>query len=452
MGRKASRSAPRRSWLAAIALAPAVLQAEGPASPVRYDVEGFDARAVEAAARSGAPVELRFFGASHRMQLEPSAVRSDRLQARAGSLGAERSVYLPEPRTFKGRLEGDPDSMVRLSAGSRGLRGYIRSSSGWTFIEPFAAPPGTAGAGLEDLDALGGAGGASPHKVYTEGDLDPGFLGHCGEPVRLDPAVPGPAHEAEPGAAAEVRAPRQGAEGAELLVLELAVDADFELYQLYGDGAAAEIESVINMVDGIYERDLGISIQIVSINVWDAEPDPYDSMDSGSLLSELRTHWNAQNGAVSRDAAHLFTGKELDGSTVGIAYVSVVCSTSVAYALSQDLGSEALMPLLVAHEIGHNLGANHDPSGSTPRYIMYPSLGFTNLDQFSEASADEVADYVAAVSCLASEGGGESDPPPGDGGGGGGGGGGGPVDPFLVVVLAGAAAARRILGSRGEHG
>ena len=80
---------------------------------------------------------------------------------------------------------------------------------------------------------------------------------------------------------------------------------------------------------------------------------------------------------------------------------------------------------------------------------MYPSLGFSNLDEFSALSKADIADYVDGVSCIALEGGGSnvSNPPPGGGnGGGGGGGGGGPVDPALLVILGGGALAWKSMG------
>jgi predicted Zn-dependent protease len=231
-------------------------------------------------------------------------------------------------------------------------------------------------------------------------------------------------------------------------VFELAVDADFEFYSTHGGGTLAEIESTLNIVDGIFQTDLNLTLQLVSSHIWDAEPDPYTSTSSGTLLQEFRNHWNANFAGVTRDAAHLFTGKDLDGATVGIAYVGVVCSTNVAYSLSQDLASDALMPLLVAHEVGHNLGANHDPDSSPVRYIMYPSLSLSNLDEFSDLSKTEIGTYTGGVTCLAlADPNDPGDPPPGGGGGtgggGGGGGGGGPVDPLLLVLLAGGALCSR---------
>jgi hypothetical protein len=214
------------------------------------------------------------------------------------------------------------------------------------------------------------------------------------------------------------------------------VDADFEFYSTHLDGTLAEIEGIINLVDGIYEVELGISVEIVAAQIRDSEPDPYDSTNPSTLLDQLRSQWNSHHGGIARDTVHLFTGKDLDSSTVGIAFMSVVCNTGAAYGLSQDLGSDALMPLLVAHEMGHNLGAAHDPTGTTVRYIMYPSVSSLNLDEFSPESKTAIASFVDGTSCLAID---PGTPPPApmpppQGGGGGGGHGGGPVDPLVAAI------------------
>ncbi|MCH2374560.1 MAG: M12 family metallo-peptidase, partial [Planctomycetes bacterium] len=83
-----------------------------------------------------------------------------------------------------------------------------------------------------------------------------------------------------------------------------------------------------------------------------------------------------------------------------IAFVGVVCFTPAAYALSQQMSTNSLMPLLVAHEIGHTFGSDHDTTGTSPRYIMYPNLGVSNLEQFSPSSREQITSYIAKESCV----------------------------------------------------
>jgi hypothetical protein len=91
------------------------------------------------------------------------------------------------------------------------------------------------------------------------------------------------------------------------------------------------------------------------------------------------------------------TGKNLDGSVVGIAYVSVICSTA-AYGLSQAdcCGSLACGADLVAHEMGHNWSASHCGCSG---YTMNPSL--TCGGQFNPIeTAPSIMSFRDARSCL----------------------------------------------------
>jgi hypothetical protein len=85
-----------------------------------------------------------------------------------------------------------------------------------------------------------------------------------------------------------------------------------------------------------------------------------------------------------------------------------------------------------------------------PRYIMYPVLSATNLDEYSPESKAAISSYTSGLACLA-----ElnptppppsSEPPPAPTKRSGGGGG-GPVDPVFAIILGAAA----LLGKRYGH-
>ena len=176
-----------------------------------------------------------------------------------------------------------------------------------------------------------------------------------------------------------------GSEGASTVtassvkIAELACDADFEYYLDYGSVAAVQsrIENVINAVNIQYERDVGIRHQITTILVRTAEPDPYSSTDALTLLNQFRNHWNANHGNISRDVAQLFTGKEIDSSTIGIAWLNAIC-TSYGYGLVQsDFNNNfSCATDLSAHELGHNWGADHCDCTS---YTMNPYITCANV-------------------------------------------------------------------------
>ena len=345
------------------------------------------------------------------MLLAPVDLRSYRFRVSTRSVSGERTVYKSPPKTFSGTVVGDPGSVVRLSVTKNGIRGYIRTEENWIFIRPM--PTGAA---------------EGEHMVFNETDLEGAVAGSCASVhPSEDASVSGP-----------VSSPATAAAEGDPDVLELAVDADFEYFSIFGAGTVAEIEAIMNEVAGIVEPELGLTIELVHINVWEDNTDPYQSTDPNGLLDELRGHWNTL-GNIQRDCVHLLTGKNLDGFTVGIAFVGAVCNLPSAYGLTQNLSLNSLVPVVVAHELGHNLGADHDPDNSATRYIMYPSISGSTIRQYSDQSKTVIDNYLASVSCVLPADG--TSPAPN--GGGGGGGGGGPVDPLLLMVLASALTYRR---------
>ncbi len=197
--------------------------------------------------------------------------------------------------------------------------------------------------------------------------------------------------------------------------LEIATEADFEYFTAYGSQSNARIAAVMNAADTIYQRDLSIDIVIKSQHVFTSALQPYVSTDSGDLLTEFLTYTNTNEQLGAADAFHLFTGKNIDGSVIGIAYLSVICSApSFSYGVTQDFGNSTY--LVFAHEIGHNLGANHDSSSAN---VMAPAVSSSNTS-FSTTSRNEIANHIAGSgSCMASvddpdDGGGDDDDDPAD--------------------------------------
>ena len=175
--------------------------------------------------------------------------------------------------------------------------------------------------------------------------------------------------------------------------------------------------------------------------------------DSSALLDELGLLRRERSALVATGLTHLFTGRNFDGDTAGVAYTLSLCSPRYAASLTQAHNSAALDTLITAHEIGHVFGAPHDGTeqcASTPQnqYIMTPMLS-TSVTSFSQCSLDEIDKVIDSYSCVKAVAPAEPAPPappappPADDGGGGGG---GSLDPFsLLLLLALLVAGRRRL-------
>ncbi len=202
------------------------------------------------------------------------------------------------------------------------------------------------------------------------------------------------AETATPGVAG---APATAAAGA-LREIELGTEEDALFVSQTGSAAAANARAlaIVNMINGIYETDLGLTNKVVVQRTYTGS-DPYTTTEAGALLDQFRAEFFA-NVATPYDDALLFSGRNFDGSTVGIAWVDATCS-QYRYGVNQYLNQDAyLTSLVAAHELGHNLGAGHSTDGG----LMSPSIN-PAVDYFSASSKAEIASYVNSSSgnCLA---------------------------------------------------
>ena len=176
-------------------------------------------------------------------------------------------------------------------------------------------------------------------------------------------------------------------------VLTIEAFSDLEWNNLYGNLSEHEIASVINTAEAIYEQQLGIRFKIVSISTLTTRP---TSDNAGDILTSFRTSGVT---VANANTHHLFTGKDMQGSTIGIAYVSAICwAPEYAFGVSQSYG--VLTSVVFAHEIGHNLGAGHDSSSAG---IMNPMIG-PNATNFSLKSISDITNHLAHFgSCILDE-------------------------------------------------
>lgn len=327
-------------------------------------------------------VQLPLEGAQVTLRLRPNSVRAPSYEVRA--YGADGTYTIAEPtpeNTYEGEVaEWGGGSRVGASLRDEGLDAVMIASGGqrW-FIEP--------------LRAIDPRAPRSDHVLYRGDDVLPNE-GTCGGPFEASGLPDGGGPE--------------GGCGASVCVAELGCDADFEYYTDWGSSVANvqnRINLVINTMNTQYINQVGIRHQITTILVRTAEPDPYSSTSPSTLLSQFRSEWLNNQGAIPRDLAHLFTGKNLDGSVIGIAWdLGVVCTTS-AYCLSESdcCGSLACATDLSAHELGHLWNGQHCTNGANS--TMAPSI--TCVNSFLGCLPDSVGLIVGhrdTRTCLSPEG------------------------------------------------
>jgi hypothetical protein len=193
-------------------------------------------------------------------------------------------------------------------------------------------------------------------------------------------------------------------------LLELATDADWEWFQMYGANSNAEILTNLNMVEGVYISTFNMQFTIVFQNVWQTSSDPYTAAGSPSsdILAEIREEWEVNNAtfmAVDRDLMHLFSAKNHGGllGSVSGGLPSVCSNPSQAHGFTADRNGAFLT---TAHEIGHNFNGVHaDGVGCGMEGASIMCQGLEKSLYFSAASCTTIGDYINANgSCIVNDG------------------------------------------------
>ncbi len=292
-------------------------------------------------------VPIKLGGLDYQLKLWPHDNRAKDFKVLVqGADGQLREVVPPVPRTYQGTVltaDGEPvdGTVVACSIVNRQLRGMV-----WiNFREDLPGPqirytitP------LSDIDRSA----AKPLHVVTD-NFALKLLPYTCEEVQIE-------HD-------------DGGDGVSMQatgnkICDIAFDADYEFYQLSGSSVpnvVYDIENTLQSVEMIYQRDCQISYEVPAIIVRTTVNDPYSTTVGATVLSQMRTEWNNNQALIRRDLAQLITGRDLDGTLIGISYIGVVCTLTDAYGVNELEYSPyfELRVALLAHEIGHGWNAVH---------------------------------------------------------------------------------------------
>jgi len=304
---------------------------------------------------------------------------------------------------LKGRLAGRPGSWARIARHGENLSGMFFDGSELYAIEPWADVAAQALGGRRSNDG-------QINVIYRLRDimLPPDAAG-CG-PATSNAEVSG--DTAFSDLLLELgELPAFAAQGANRQILLQAV-VDYEFFDRWGTDTEAQILSRLNVVDGIFSDQFDLEIEVGTLDIFDTESDPFTSSDPKELLEELSDYRAASS--TGDGLTHLFTWRNLDGTTRGIAYLGSACLSRFGASLSQQfLSSVTTGALIVAHEIGHNFGAQHDgeapddpglpnPCESVPQsFLMAPIIGSSST--FSQCSLNTMEAFLSLpqASCVA---------------------------------------------------
>ena len=262
-------------------------------------------------------------------------------------MAPELAAKYPQIRTFKVFGVDDMSASGRIDITPLGFHGMIETSAGRVFIDPEDFR-------LQDHIYRTRFGAGQPRAGFS-----------CG--VVHEPSATGASSITGLKTANRV--------SGSLLQYDLAVAVTLEYHQYFGDIVAnttGAINTTINRVNFVYERDHGIRLLLVANN-----DDIYETSESGLLDNEdnfqllgqvnswIDTRLTGGDGAY--DIGHIFSRPTLLNSG-GVANIGAVCdSNRKAGGVSGLSGpsGDAFDIDLVAHEIGHQFDAEHSFNGAT---------------------------------------------------------------------------------------
>ena len=348
----------------------------------KFNVVRISSAQTESLIGRGKVLQLSIDGSSFELNVTPNDLRAENYRAEnTGAAGSTPIEGLPV-NTFRGKVAGHDDSDVRLTIDANRTTGYFRIGADKYFVEPASK--------YSSLAAKGES------VVYRAEDslVDRSFACEADVPTRIKMGD-------------RMLSSQNLALATTMRRFEIATEADHEFVNQIGSAAAAnaEILSILNMVEGTYSAELNLRIRVTFQHTWTVA-DPYAGANTNAILTNFLNYWNANYpvSGYARNAAHLFTAKP-NTLSLGIAYIGVVCqSRNYSYGLSGYINSAPAKYLITAHELGHNLGAQHaDATQNCANTIMNASLSGSTPMTFCAYSQSQINSYVSSsASCLIS--------------------------------------------------
>ncbi|HKQ47647.1 MAG TPA: M12 family metallo-peptidase [Phycisphaerae bacterium] len=350
-------------------------------------------------------VDVALDGQMHAIRLTPYTMRSEDFQVLVpDASGALVPTEIPDALTYRGYLTAEPQSQVAASIiDGKSHMTILRADGEIWNVQPIQT--GALRAGLPD----------DLHAVYKARDVI-GGEGDCGV-AGLPVQIPSPNGGGEPAVIPEGGGPRIANRRCRIVF-----DTDVEFYQANGSSISAtvtDIEMIMNQVGLIYQNQVAISYYETAVIVRTAIPQPYSSFNADTLLCQFGENWNNNLPSFPRNVGHLFTGKDLNGTTVGLGWIGAICAgnfnncnpsgSSLAYSLVQSQFSTTLASRVQdsAHELGHNWNACHCNTGgncgggtSNPNNCGIMTSNISGQSTFDAAAMTAITSWRDSASCL----------------------------------------------------
>ncbi len=255
-------------------------------------------------------------------------------------LAPQVAAEFPEIKTYRGQGLDDATLTARLGWTAAGFHAIVLGADTTVYIDPYATGDTVHYLTYDKRDAERPE-GAEPFRCQVDGsDARP--------TVRALPIATG----------ATLRTYR----------LALAVTAEYTGAAGSATLAMSRMTATLNRVNGIFERDLAVRTTLVSgssLIYTNAGTDPYTNNDGAAMLSQNQATIDSVIGTANYDIGHVF-------STGGGSVATLRSTCAAAFKARGVTGAsspvgDAFDVDYVAHEMGHQFGANHPFNGTSAK-------------------------------------------------------------------------------------
>ncbi|MCK7589584.1 GEVED domain-containing protein [Subsaxibacter sp. CAU 1640] len=312
----------------------------------------------------------------------------------ASVMDAELQARYPEIRSYAGQGVDDPTAVIRFSISPLGFQSMrLSANQPASFIEPIT----------QDLTS---------YSVYKRADIRTAYNDfECKVTDVMNKNINGVA--------------MRNADDGVLRRYRLAMSVTGEYTQYFGGTKAlalSAINATMTRVNGVFENDFNVTMVLISntdaVIYTSASSDPYSSNDS-QWNSQLQSTLNSVIGNSNYDIGHLMGATGNNGNAGCIGCVCVTNQKGSGYTTSTVPTGDNFDIDFVAHEMGHQFGANHTwtfngnegtdvqmEPGSGSTIMGYAGITGATYDvqahsdpYFHAISIEQVTDYVKTTSC-----------------------------------------------------
>lgn len=262
----------------------------------------------------------------------------------ASNMAPELQAQFPQIRAYIGKSLTNPSSVLRFSLSpEKGLSSMLLNEGKTVFIEPYT----------KDL---------SNYIVYVNSKEDEGNRSFICETEDITGDFPLP----------EGTELQRNANDGKLRTFRLALACTGEYTSFHGgtvNGALAAMNATMTRVNGVFERDVAIRMELVANNTsiiyLNSGTDPFTNNNGGAMLSQNQTTCDSVIGNANYDIGHVFS---TGGG--GIAQLNSPCvagNKARGVTGSNSPTGDSFDIDYVAHEMGHQYGATHTQNNDCQR-------------------------------------------------------------------------------------